>query len=168
VAAGAGEWPTVGLQLRVDGQEYPLPHVWIGESLLSVLRERIGLDEPRDGCSVGECGACVVEVDGALVASCLMPAVAAVERDVRTPNDPAYAVARKALAETGSDPCGYCGPGLSVAITALIRRNPEPGPAAVREALSGHLCQCADAGRWVEAVAIAKAEGERAIRGTAQ
>jgi carbon-monoxide dehydrogenase small subunit len=146
----------VGLKLRVDGQDYPLPQVWIGESLLSVLRERLGFEEPRDGCSVGECGACVVEIDGAPAAACLVPAIGAVERDVRTSNDPAYLPARRALTESGSDPCGHCGPGLAVAITALLRRNPEPGPAAVREALAGHLCRCADAGRWVEAVALVK------------
>jgi carbon-monoxide dehydrogenase small subunit len=159
----AAEWPTVGLALRVDGHEYPLPQVWIGESLLSVLRERLGFDEPRDGCSLGECGACVLEVDGLPAAACLVPAVAAVDRDVRTPRDGSFAAARAALAEVGADPCGHCGPGLAVAITVLLRRNPDPGPAAVREALAGHMCQCAEAGRWVEAVAAMKA----AERGTA-
>lgn len=162
-ADGTAEWPTVGLALRVDGHEFPLPHVWIGESLLSVLRERLGFDEPRDGCSLGECGACLVELDGLPAASCLVPAVAAVDRDVRTPRDGSFAAARAALAEVGADPCGHCGPGLGVAITVLLRRNPDPGPAAVREALAGHLCQCAEAGRWVEAVAALKA----AERGTA-
>jgi carbon-monoxide dehydrogenase small subunit len=157
VSETAFEWPTVGIALRVDGQEYPVPHVWIGESLLSVLRERLDLDEPRDGCSVGECGACVVELDGVPTASCLVPAVAAVDRDVRTPLDPAFAHAKAALAEVNATPCGHCGPGLAVAITVLLRRNPDPGSAAVREALAGHLCQCADAGRWIDAVAAAKA-----------
>lgn len=151
------EWPTVGLALRVDGHEYPLPQVWIGESLLSVLRERLGFDEPRDGCSLGECGSCVVELDGLPAAACLVPAVAAVDRDVRTPRDASFAQARAALTAVGADPCGHCGPGLAVAITVLLRRNPDPGPAAVREALAGHLCQCAEAGRWVHAVAVAKA-----------
>lgn len=157
VSETAFEWPTVGIALRVDGHEYPVPHVWIGESLLAVLRERLDLDEPRDGCSVGECGACVVELDGVPTASCLVPAVAAVDREIRTPRDPAFAAAKAALAEVMANQCGHCGPGLAVAITVLLRRNPDPGPAAVREALSGHLCQCADSGRWIEAVALAKA-----------
>lgn len=163
-AVDVAGWPTTALVLRVDGQEYPVPQVWIGESLLSVLRERLGFAEPRDGCSVGECGSCVIEIDAALAASCLVPAFAAVDRDVRTSNDPAYALARWAVSETGSDPCGHCGPGLTVAITALLRRNPEPGPAAVREALAGHLCQCADAGRWIAAVALAKSAAGRVSR----
>ena len=158
------EWPTVGIALRVDGQEYPVPHVWIGESLLAVLRERLDLDEPRDGCSVGECGACVVELDGVPTASCLVPAVAAVERQIRTPLDPSFAAAKTALATVNAAPCGHCGPGLAVAITALLRRNPDPGPAAVREALAGHLCQCADFGRWVAAVDAVKA-AESGARG---
>ena len=158
------EWPTVGIALRVDGHEYPVPHVWIGESLLAVLRERLDLDEPRDGCSVGECGACLVELDGVPTAACLVPAVAAVAREIRTPRDPAFAVARAALAEVNANPCGHCGPGLAVAITVLLRRNPDPGDAAVREALAGHLCQCADAGRWVAAVEAAKA-AEAGARG---
>jgi carbon-monoxide dehydrogenase small subunit len=157
VSETAFEWPTVGIALRVDGHEYPVPNVWIGDSLLAVLRERLDLDEPRDGCSVGECGACVVELDGVPTASCLVPAVAAAEREIRTPRDPAFAAAKAALAEVMANQCGHCGPGLAVAITVLLRRNPDPGPAAVREALSGHLCQCADSGRWVEAVAVAKA-----------
>lgn len=158
------EWPTVGIALRVDGHEYPVPNVWIGESLLAVLRERLDLDEPRDGCSVGECGACLVELDGVPTAACLVPAVAAVEREIRTPRDPSFAAARAALAAVNANPCGHCGPGLSVAITVLLRRNPDPGDAAVREALAGHLCQCADAGRWVAAVEMAKA-AETGARG---
>lgn len=151
------EWPTVGIALHVDGHEYPVPNVWIGESLLAVLRERLDLDEPRDGCSVGECGACVVELDGVPTASCLVPAVAAVERRIRTPKDPAFAAAKAALAAVNAGACGHCGPGLAVAITVLLRRNPDPGAAAVREALAGHLCQCSDSGRWVAAVEVAKA-----------
>lgn len=162
----AAEWPTVGLTLRVDGHEYPVPQVWIGDSLLAVLRERLGLDEPRDGCGAGECGACLVTLDGAPAAACLVPAVAVVERDVRTPRDASFEVARAAVAAAGASPCGFCAPGLAVAITGLLRRNLDPGPAAVREALSGVVCRCAEPGRWIEAVALAR-EAEQAAGGDA-
>lgn len=152
----AAEWPTVGLTLRVDGHEYPVPRVWIGDSLLAVLRERLDLDEPRDGCGVGECGACLVTLDDTPAAACLVPAVAAVARDVRTPRDPAFDAARAAVAAAGASPCGFCAPGLAVAITSLLRRNLDPGPAAVREALSGVICRCSESGHWIEAVALAR------------
>ena len=150
------QWPTVGLTLRVDGHEYPVPQVWIGDSLLAVLRERLDLEEPRDGCGVGECGACLVTVDDSPAAACLVPAVAAVARDVRTPRDAAFGAARAAVAAAGASPCGFCAPGLAVAITSLLRRNLDPGPAAVREALSGVICRCSESGHWIEAVALAK------------
>jgi aerobic-type carbon monoxide dehydrogenase small subunit (CoxS/CutS family) len=156
LSESAVEWPTVGLTLCVDGHEYPVPQVWIGDSLLAVLRERLDLDEPRDGCSVGECGACLVTLDGTPAASCLVPAVAAVERDVRTPGDATFDAARAAIQACGASPCGFCAPGLAVAITSLLRRNPDPGPAAVREALGGVVCRCSESGRWIEAVALAK------------
>jgi aerobic-type carbon monoxide dehydrogenase small subunit (CoxS/CutS family) len=150
------EWPTVGLTLRVDGHEYPVPQVWIGDSLLAVLRERLDLDEPRDGCGIGECGACLVTLDGTPAASCLVPAVAVLERDVRTPRDPSFDAARAAVAAAGASPCGFCAPALAIAITGLLRRNLDPGPAAVREALSGIVCRCSESGHWIEAVALAK------------
>jgi carbon-monoxide dehydrogenase small subunit len=164
VSESAVEWPTVGLTLRVDGHEYPVPQVWIGDSLLAVLRERLDLDEPRDGCAVGECGACLVAVDGTPAASCLVPAVAAVERDVRTARDPAFDIARDAVTESGASPCGFCAPALAIAITSLLRRNPDPGPAAVREALAGIVCRCSESGHWIEAVALAaEAEAEAGV-----
>jgi carbon-monoxide dehydrogenase small subunit len=159
VSESAVEWPAVGLTLRVDGHEYPVPQVWIGDSLLAVLRERLDLDEPRDGCSVGECGSCLVLLDGRPAAACLVPAVAAADRDVRTPLDSAFEIAREAVAASGASPCGFCAPALTVAITDLLRRNADPGPAAIREALAGLACRCAESGRWIEAVALAREGG---------
>ena len=160
MSESAVEWPAVGLTLRVDGHEYPVPQVWIGDSLLAVLRDRLDFDEPRDGCSVGECGACLVTLDGRPAAACLVPAVQAADRDVRTPRDTAFEVARAAVEKAGASPCGFCAPGLSVAIADLLLRNADPGPAAVREALAGHVCRCAESGRWIEAVAVAKAAAD--------
>ena len=155
MSESAVEWPAVGLTLRVDGHEYPVPQVWIGDTLLAVLRERLDLDEPRDGCAVGECGSCLVTLDGRLAAACLVPAVAAADRDVRTPQDAAFEAAREAVEAANASPCGFCAPALTVAITDLLHRNADPGPAAVREALAGIICRCAESGRWIEAVARA-------------
>jgi carbon-monoxide dehydrogenase small subunit len=165
VSESAVEWPAVGLTLRVDGHEYPVPQVWIGDTLLAVLRERLDLDEPRDGCSVGECGSCLVTLDDRPVAACLVPAVAAADRDVRTPQDAVFEAAREAVAATGASPCGFCAPSLAVAITHLLRRNADPGPAAVREALAGLVCRCAESGRWIEAVALARDTGAGGVAG---
>lgn len=159
MSESAVEWPAVGLTLRVDGHEYPVPQVWIGDSLLAVLRERLDLDEPRDGCSIGECGSCLVTLDGRPAAACLVPAVAAADRDVRTPQDTAFEAAREAVVAANASPCGFCAPALTVAITDLLRRNADPGPAAIREALAGLVCRCAESGRWIEAVARAKEAG---------
>ncbi|MBS2548221.1 (2Fe-2S)-binding protein [Catenulispora sp. NL8] len=159
MSESAVEWPAVGLTLRVDGHEYPVPQVWIGDSLLAVLRERLDLDEPRDGCSIGECGSCLVTLDGRPAAACLVPAVAAADRDVRTPQDAAFEAAREAVVAANASPCGFCAPALTVAITDLLRRNADPGPAAIREALAGLVCRCAESGRWIEAVARAKEAG---------
>jgi aerobic-type carbon monoxide dehydrogenase small subunit (CoxS/CutS family) len=159
VSESAVEWPAVGLTLRVDGHEYPVPQVWIGDTLLAVLRERLDFDEPRDGCSVGECGSCLVTLDGRSTAACLIPAVAAADRDVRTPQDAAFDIAREAVEACGASPCGFCAPALTVAITALLRRNADPKSAAIREALAGIVCRCAEPGRWIEAVTWAKEAG---------
>lgn len=159
MSESAVEWPAVGLTLRVDGHEYPVPQVWIGDTLLAVLRERLDLDEPRDGCSVGECGSCLVTLDGRMAAACLVPAVAAADRDVRTPQDAAFDIAREAVEASGASPCGFCAPALAVAITALLRRNADPKAAAIREALAGIVCRCAESGRWIEAVTRAGEAG---------
>ena len=165
MSESAVEWPAVGLTRRVDGHEYPVPQVWIGDSLLAVLRERLDLDEPRDGCSVGECGSCLVTLDGRLAAACRVPAVAAADWDVRTSRDAAFEAAREAVEASGASPCGFCAPALTVAITDLLRRNADPGPAAVREALAGIVCRCAESGRWIEAVALAGEAGVEDVEG---
>ena len=79
-----GEHPLASYVLRVNGADRPVTDAWIGESLLYVLRERLGLAGAKDGCSQGECGACNVQVDGRLVASCLVPAATAAGSEVRT------------------------------------------------------------------------------------
>ncbi len=105
------EHPLASYVLRVNGADRPVTDAWIGESLLYVLRERLGLAGAKDGCSQGECGACNVQVDGRLVASCLVPAVTAAGSEVRTveglaadgqPSDVQRALARRGRCSAAS------------------------------------------------------------------
>jgi carbon-monoxide dehydrogenase small subunit len=162
----AGEpWPTVDFELAVNGATQPVSGAWVGESLLFALRERLGLVAAKDGCGEGECGACTVLMDGQPAAACLVPAVAAVGRDVRTPE--IYAVPRPdavgtALAARAGAGCGFCLPGIGMELRALLARNPKPGASAIREALSGHRCRCLPAERFVEAMQdVQAAQAER-------
>jgi aerobic-type carbon monoxide dehydrogenase small subunit (CoxS/CutS family) len=149
------DFATVDFELAVNGTAQPVAGAWIGESLLFALRERLGLVAAKDGCGEGECGACTVLMDGQPTAACLVPAVAAVGRDVRTPE--IYAVPRPdavaaALAVHAGTGCGYCLPGIGMELRALLARNPKPSAAAVREALSGHRCRCLPAECFVDAI----------------
>ena len=134
------------------------------ESLLIVLRERLGLAGSKNACEQGECGSCSVLMDGALVCSCLVLAGAAVDRDVRTVEalgtvDAPHPVQR-AFVDAGAVQCGFCTPGFIVATAALLRANPEPSDAEIREALAGNICRCTGYGKILEAVH--RAAGARA------
>ncbi|KPH98552.1 Carbon-monoxide dehydrogenase (acceptor) [Actinobacteria bacterium OK074] len=140
------EHPLVSYVLRVNGTDRPVTDAWIGESLLYVLRERLGLAGAKDGCSQGECGACNVQVDGRLVASCLVPAVTAAGSEVRTveglategrPSD-----VQRALARCGAVQCGFCVPGMAMTVHDLLEGNPAPTELETRQALCGNLCRC--------------------------
>nr|WSY54536.1 2Fe-2S iron-sulfur cluster-binding protein [Streptomyces sp. NBC_00886] len=140
------EHPLASYVLRVNGADRPVTDAWIGESLLYVLRERLGLAGAKDGCSQGECGACNVQVDGRLVASCLVPAVTAAGSEVRTveglavegqPSD-----VQRALAKCGAVQCGFCVPGMAMTVHDLLEGNPAPTELEARQALCGNLCRC--------------------------
>lgn len=161
---------TVDFDLAVNGTAQPVAGAWVGESLLFALRERLGLVAAKDGCGEGECGACTVLMDGQPTAACLVPAVAAVGRDVRTPE--IYAVPKpdavaSALAAHAGTGCGFCLPGIGMELRALLARNPKPGASAIREALSGHRCRCLPAEKFVEAMRAVLAEPEARAPGPA-
>ena len=147
--------------LRVNGEDRAVADAWLGESLLYVLRERLGLPGAKAGCEQGECGSCSVLLDGALVCACLVLAAAAVGCNVTTveglqPAERGAASAvQRAFVETGAVQCGFCTPGLVMAVEALLDRDPEPSDLAVREAISGNLCRCTGYGRILEAVVVA-------------
>ncbi|TMF27140.1 MAG: (2Fe-2S)-binding protein [Chloroflexi bacterium] len=148
------------MKLNVNGSERDL-EVDDHESLLTALRERLGLPGSKNACEQGECGSCSVLLDGALVCSCLVLAGAVAGRDVRTvealSDDEGLHPVQRAFAETGAVQCGFCTPGLVVATYALLTENPEPSDREVREALSGNICRCTGYGRILEAVQRASA-----------
>ncbi|MFF2662498.1 2Fe-2S iron-sulfur cluster-binding protein [Kitasatospora sp. NPDC058032] len=138
--------PTTSYSLRVNGFERPVTDAWIGESLLYVLRERLGLAGAKDGCEQGECGACSVQVDGQLVAGCLVPAALAQDSEINTVEGLSAgggaSDVQQALAESGAVQCGYCVPGLAMAVHDLLQRNHRPTEVEARQALCGNLCRC--------------------------
>ncbi|NED70898.1 (2Fe-2S)-binding protein, partial [Streptomyces sp. SID9944] len=140
------EHPLASYVLRVNGADRPVTDAWIGESLLYVLRERLGLAGAKDGCSQGECGACNVQVDGRLVASCLVPAVTAAGSEVRTVEglaaDGQPSDVQRALARCGAVQCGFCVPGMAMTVHDLLEGNPNPTELETRQALCGNLCRC--------------------------
>ncbi|MFF4500268.1 2Fe-2S iron-sulfur cluster-binding protein [Streptomyces sp. NPDC001401] len=158
------EHPLASYVLRVNGVERPVSDAWIGESLLYVLRERLGLAGAKDGCSQGECGACNVQVDGRLVASCLVPAVTAAGSEVRTVEglavDGQPSDVQRALARCGAVQCGFCVPGMAMTVHDLLEGNPAPTELETRQALCGNLCRCSGYRGVVDAVQEVVAERE--------
>ena len=148
------------LRLRVNGVERQTS-VPDHESLLTTLRERLGLPGSKNACEQGECGSCSVLMDGELVCSCLVLSAAAQDRDVRTVEslaDERLHPIQRAFLDAGAVQCGFCTPGLIVATHALLTENPEPSELEVREALSGNLCRCTGYGKILEAVQRASRE----------
>ncbi|MFJ8050850.1 2Fe-2S iron-sulfur cluster-binding protein [Streptomyces luteogriseus] len=163
-AAPHEEHPLASYVLRVNGTDRPVGDAWIGESLLYVLRERLGLAGAKDGCSQGECGACNVQVDGRLVASCLVPAVTAAGSEVRTveglAEDGQPSDVQRALARCGAVQCGFCVPGMAMTLHDLLEGNPAPTELETRQALCGNLCRCSGYRGVVDAVQEVVAERE--------
>jgi len=146
------------IRVNVNGDSREVD-VWPGASLLSVLREELNLPGSKNACEQGECGSCSVWLDGDLVCSCLVLAAQAHEREVRTIESLAEGEGlhpvQEAFLEAGAVQCGFCTPGLVVAVTDLLQRDPSPDELTVREALSGNLCRCTGYQKIFEAVSLA-------------
>lgn len=147
------------LKLGVNGEVREVDDVWEGESLLYVLRERLGLPGSKNACEQGECGSCSVYLDDVLVCSCLVLAGQAEGREVVTvegiaEGDGLHPV-QEAFVEAGAVQCGFCTPGLVVAAHDLLGRIPEPTDAQIREALAGNLCRCTGYEKILDAVRLA-------------
>jgi len=152
------------VRLNVNG-EWRQADVWPGASLMSMLRDDLGLWGTKNGCEQGECGSCSVWLDGELVCSCLVLAAQADGRRVATVESLAgegeLHPVQQAFLDAGAVQCGFCTPGLVVAVSDLLRRDPEPPEEVIREALSGNLCRCTGYQKILDAVRLAATRMER-------
>ena len=143
----------------VNGTPAVADDVWEGESLLFLLRERLGLPGSKNACEQGECGSCTVYLDDLPVCACLVAAGQAQGLEIRTIEGLATAGAldavQQAFVEAGAVQCGFCTPGLIVAADDLLRRVPRPDDAEIREALAGNLCRCTGYEQILDAVRLA-------------
>jgi aerobic carbon-monoxide dehydrogenase small subunit len=152
----------------VNGQTRQADDVWEGESLLYVLRERMGLPGSKNACEQGECGSCTVYLDDQVVCACLVAAGQAQGRSIVTVEGLAVQGAgraggggedlhplQQAFIETGAVQCGFCTPGLLIAAHDLLRRGGQPADAEIREALAGNLCRCTGYEKILDAVRLA-------------
>jgi carbon-monoxide dehydrogenase small subunit len=147
------------LNVTVNDEQRTADDVWAGESLLYVLRERLGLPGSKNACEQGECGSCTVYLDGTPVCACLVAAGQAEGREVRTVEgladgdelDPV----QEAFVKAGAVQCGFCTPGLIVATHDLLHRVSKPSDEEIRESLAGNLCRCTGYEKILDAVRLA-------------
>lgn len=134
------------MELRINGEKWNIPPAWRDETLLSVLREQIGLVGTKFGCGAGLCGACTVLVDGQAQRSCLINAKDLAGRQVLTIEGLASAGSlhpvQQAWLEESVPQCGYCQAGQIMSAVALLRATPKPTDSQIDEALAGNLCRC--------------------------
>lgn len=142
--------------LHVNGVDHQVTDGWLGESLLDTLRDRLGLMGTKGACTQGECGSCSVLVDGELVCSCLVMAATAVEQEITTIEgiapEGAPSDVQQAFVDAGAVQCGFCTPGLIMAVHDLLERTPAPHDTEIREELAGNVCRCTGYGRIIDAV----------------
>ncbi len=146
----------VCITLNVNGDRYELAvDPW--RTLVEVLRDDLNLTGTKIGCQTGDCGACTVLIDGKSVASCMMLAVAADNKNIATieglstGQDELHPI-QEAFVEQGAIQCGYCTPGMVLSTKYLLDQNPDPTETEIRQALSGNLCRCTGYHRIVKAV----------------
>jgi len=144
------------VDLTVNGERRQADDVWEGESLLYLLRERLGLPGSKNACEQGECGSCSVYLDGDVVCACLVAAGQAAGREVVTVEGLADGAdlhpVQQAFIDAGAVQCGFCTPGLLVAVHDLLARDAAPEDAEIREALAGNLCRCTGYEKILDAV----------------
>ncbi len=147
---------TVDVQLQVNGQGHAL-RLTSAATLLHVLRNDLGLNSPKFGCGLGQCGACTVLIDGTPARACVIPAPEIQHRDITTSEGLGQASAphpvQQAFIDEQAAQCGYCLNGMVMMTVALLKRCPDPTDSQIRQALSGNLCRC---GTHVEIMAAVK------------
>ncbi|WP_329057781.1 (2Fe-2S)-binding protein [Amycolatopsis sp. NBC_01480] len=159
------------VNVTVNGEGRQADDVWEGESLLYVLRERLGLPGSKNACEQGECGSCTVYLDDVPVCSCLVAAGQVEGRAVRTVEgladgdrlDPV----QQSFVDAGAVQCGFCTPGLVVAVHDLLNRVAKPSDEEIREALAGNLCRCTGYEKILDAVRSAASIKDTAVKGGA-
>ena len=143
------------VQLRVNGVEY-LTGAWPMQRLLDVLRENLKFTEVKEGCGEGECGACSVLLDEVLVNSCLIPVCQAEGKSITTIEGLASQgelhPVQQAFINHGGTQCGFCTPGIIMAVVALLKANPDPTEEQIRRSIAGNLCRCTGYTRILQSV----------------
>jgi carbon-monoxide dehydrogenase small subunit len=143
-------------RLEVNGVPRDVHDAHVGESLLTVLRDRVGLYGTKGACEQGECGSCSVLVDGALVCACLVLAASVTDTAITTIEglaaDGVLTDVQQAFVDCGAVQCGFCTPGLIVAVQHLLEEHSSPSELEMKEALSGNICRCTGYGRIFAAV----------------
>jgi aerobic carbon-monoxide dehydrogenase small subunit len=150
-------------ELHINGATREVAGSWIGESLLYVLRERLELPGAKNACEQGECGSCSVLVDGSLFCACLVLAASVANAEITTVEGIAAATTidhdgrslstvQQAFVDAGAVQCGFCTPGLIMAVHDLVDRLANPTELEVKEAISGNLCRCTGYGRVIDAI----------------
>jgi len=160
------------IEIQVNGR-WRKGRTYPGQTLVSFLREELNCTEVKHGCGRGDCGACSVILDGELVDSCLVLALQAEGSSVITGDGLGSSEQphplQKAFMETGAIQCGYCTPGMVLAAKALLDRDRDPDPEAIKRGLSGNLCRCTGYKKIIEAVQVAARElGEVPAAGEAR
>jgi carbon-monoxide dehydrogenase small subunit len=149
----------VRVNVTINGESRQADDVWEGESLLYLLRERLGLPGSKNACEQGECGSCTVYLDNLPVCSCLVAAGQAEGREVRTveglADGDALDPVQQSFVDVGAVQCGFCTPGLVVAAHDLLNRVATPSDEEIREALAGNLCRCTGYEKILDAVRLA-------------
>ncbi len=158
VMSSGNEYPDILIKLKVNGVEHALT-VKPYERLLDVLRYKLGYTSVKEGCGRGECGSCLVIMNGKLVPSCLVLAVRANGAEITTlegiaPEGKLHAI-QKALLDTHAVQCGYCFPGFIIAMKYLLDRNPNPTEEDIKNILEGNICRCGSYPYFIEAVKLA-------------
>ena len=149
------------IQLIVNGDPYEVM-VKTSETLLYVLREKLGLTGAKHGCDTGKCGSCTVLIDGKPIRSCLTLAISVRDRDITTieglaKNGDLHPI-QKAFIEYGAVQCGFCTPGMIMFTKSFLEENPEPKDEEIRQALSANICRCTGYAKIIEAIKAAAKE----------
>lgn len=143
------------LELSINGEVYELA-VACQETLLEVLRNRLGFTGTKEGCGTGECGSCTVLLEGEPVLACLLLAVDCENKRIETIEGQALegrlTPVQEAFLEKGAVQCGFCTSGMVMASTALLKRNPNPSEEDIKESLEGHLCRCTGYNKIMESI----------------